>query len=526
MAGVVLLSNEKLKAFEFAIHALLKKSQINPNRITTIITDFDLQIRQAFRAALPNVNLLVCRWHVRKNIIAYIKSGLKPGRRITIASNEAGEDTANRAEEVTTNGSDQSGQASSEYEEDDEGDSGILTDGDGGVYDEYELEPISAPPQASPQPSTPQTSTPAQDPLVVAFNRFNALASTPNAGEYQKRKVAFLTDYGPLSTKIAGWFDREKAWAECYTRWVPRLGSVSTQRVESNHAALKLHLLNKQSHLDRLVHVIDGMLTSTINQFLDLNYKNSTYMPLNCPPSMLELRGKISRYLYEILEKYHVYLANMPSKPREEEGELRVFFKLTVQENEKTTTSIHYVVVQWSSGEIPPLCQCGQSISDLYPCWHEFAVVVERYGLFPLRLINPRWLVTENPSVNPLPALPPVSPIQPLPETAFYEDNYHVDTFVSDEGGKSLAEIVDERSKLIEHLSLLINRISTEHSDPSSVLSEMISLARTHLAQINPQTEDLSFDLESVRPKGKPPKTRRILSHDEEGGLLGKKGKR
>ena len=59
-----------------------------------------------------------------------------------------------------------------------------------------------------------------------------------------------------------------------------------------------------------------------------------------------------------------------------------------------------------------------------------------------------------------------------------------------------------------------------EHPDPVSALSDAMEVLQMHLTRINPNLEGLDFDLAAVKPKGKPPGTKRHLSHDEAGSSL------
>ena len=70
--GMVLLSSEKTDAFNFAMEALLKKSNIDKNLVRTVFTDYDKTLRLAFSNHFPDASLLICRWHVKKNVLASI----------------------------------------------------------------------------------------------------------------------------------------------------------------------------------------------------------------------------------------------------------------------------------------------------------------------------------------------------------------------------------------------------------------------------------------------------------------------
>ena len=245
LIGVVLLSNEKLVSFEFAIRSLLEKSRVDPNRIKTVLTDYDTQIRQAFRSHLPQVNLLVCRWHVRKNIIDAIRTGrrreqLNQGHQpITQAIFD------DENSQIVFNASDIQGAAS--------------------------------------QRRSRRTSANLPDPIEVAKTEFNIMASQESEENFISSRDRFLRKYGGLSERVSGWFgaDQVAAWAECYTRKFPRLGATTTSRAESSHAALKAHL-NGASTLGHLVRTLNGMFQSTANDHVTLNYNDRfNKKPLN-----------------------------------------------------------------------------------------------------------------------------------------------------------------------------------------------------------------------------------------------------
>ena len=360
LIGAVLLSNEKLKAFEFAINALLSKSKVDPRKILTVTTDFDIQIRQAIRSALPNTNLLICRWHVRKNILAYIKNGLRGrGGRHATAVAEARQAVL---------------QLENESEEESE---------PGNESDKESFETSEVAPAQSTRIST-SSSTPS--PLEVALKRFNEMSCTPDCETYEELKIQFLNEYGRLNAKIEGWFDREGAWAEAYVRSFPRLGSVSTQRAESQNAALKHHL-GSASHLDVLVRTVNGMMISNANQLLNLNSRDASRLPVSFPTFLVELRGKVSKYLFDIFLSHDSKRSSMPKDPDAENGRVKVYFRIS--------KVMKHVVVFWKPEDIAPVCECGESMSNMYPCWHEYVAVTSRLPSFPLSFIHKRWLVTE-----------------------------------------------------------------------------------------------------------------------------------
>jgi hypothetical protein len=180
--GMVLINSEKTEAFSFALRSLLQKSRVAPSLIKTIFTDFDTGIRKGFGETLPDVDILVCRWHVKKNVIAAVCS--KYG------------------------------------------------------YTKHHKKEIDD-----------------------AMNLFDALAFERDVPEFVRKAGEFITKYSLAQETINRWWGRALVWAECYTKECIRLGIVSTQRAETNHAALKWHI-EATSHLNVLVSTVDNMIIS------------------------------------------------------------------------------------------------------------------------------------------------------------------------------------------------------------------------------------------------------------------------
>lgn len=227
LIGVILLSNEKLIAFEFGVRTLLQKSRVDPNRIKTVITDYDLQIRQAFRRNLPHVKLLICRWHVRKNILAAIKTGRR--QEVVRIEQQLPENANDFNSPVAATNAD--------HVQDQEG--------------------VVAVPS---QRRSVRRSQPSEDPNEVAKLEFNIMAGQESEARFVSLRDVFLDKYGDLDGRISGWFETERvdAWAECYTMKFPRLGATIASRAESSHTALKAHL-SGASTLDHLVRALNTM---------------------------------------------------------------------------------------------------------------------------------------------------------------------------------------------------------------------------------------------------------------------------
>ena len=91
------------------------------------------------------------------------------------------------------------------------------------------------------------------------MNLFDALAFERDVPEFVRKAGEFITKYSLAQETINRWWGRALVWAECYTKECIRLGIVSTQRAETNHAALKWHI-EATSHLNVLVSTVDNMI--------------------------------------------------------------------------------------------------------------------------------------------------------------------------------------------------------------------------------------------------------------------------
>ena len=381
LIGVILLSNEKLIAFEFGIRSLLQKSRVDPSRIKTVITDYDLQIRQAFRNRLPHVNLLVCRWHVRKNIIDAIRIGRRQEAR-----------NQNQPQPIL----------------DENEDNFLAAINVDRVQDQERVVAVTSQRRSGRRSDK-------LDPFEVAKLEFNIMAGQKTEESFLTSKEQFLSKYGSLNERISGWFgdDRMAAWAECYTRKFPRLGATTTSRAESSHSALKAHL-SGASTLDHLVRTLNTVFISTHNAYVKSDYNDSSFLPTRFPTALAELRGNVSNYLFEIFMGHDELRRKMPHQPRYVDGSIEVYSNYNfINQEGRAEVGVSFHNVQWVDDNVTaPLCQCLSSVSDLFPCWHEYAAVVSQLQAFPVSLVNPRWRLS---GVAPIVEPAAVLPTPPLP---------------------------------------------------------------------------------------------------------------
>jgi hypothetical protein len=273
------------------------------------------------------------------------------------------------------------------------------------------------------------------------------------------------------------------------------------------------------------------MFQSTANDHVTLNHNDSSVLPTRCPTGLVELRGRICKYLFDIFLIHDDLFREMPFLPRLEDGSIKVFsnYNHINQEGQMEVRVIFNNVAWVHDGVTPPLCQCLTSVSDLIPCWHEYAAVVSQLGAFPLSLVNSRWILPDvdsgvEPATElrtPLPATINIESADdivgpPFLDNAQYpEQNLQLmeeNSLIEEDSLRTLESNIEHEFNLVNEL----NRASAPASVASQFFRSSIESIRAKLARVNPSISGLSMDLDSIAPRGRRRNTRRIPSHDEE----------
>ena len=407
--GMILFSDEKYASFDFAIKALLQKSSIDKERIKTVFTDFDRALRLSFRENLPNANLLLCRWHVKKNVMA-------------------------------------------------------------SIFKQYEMN---------------------SEEKQVAEDEFDMIA------ELQKEQDFEYANSGEV---IDRWLQRKDGWAEAYTSKCVRLGAVSTQRVESNHSALKSHLQNV-SHLNRLVEKVHAMILSRHNERLTLNRTETIRLPNSCPAALLAVYGRVTKFVWNKFISLENSRTSLPATPTLEAGKWKVYYAGNTVDL-ASGKSVWGILYEEVDSVIPltslPNCTCKKSISSLLPCEHQYSVIVLNNGVFPLDLLNKRWIINERRHRDPI--------IQNLEPERFTMSVDYPET-ANDDGGfggyEDQVEVEDSYESRISRLRNEINRNLDEIVDliypAEEKLQSILDYSAMILARANPPIVASSLMMRSAQ---------------------------